>query len=34
LNDAEQQKMEASAKELKSIIDEAFSQEEFSSAVK
>ena len=34
LNDAEQQKMEASAKELKAIIDEAFSKEEFASACK
>ena len=34
LNDAELQKMQASAKQLKTILDEAFSQEEFASASK
>ncbi|OFI46021.1 L-lactate dehydrogenase [Floricoccus tropicus] len=34
LNDSERQKMEASAKQLQAIIDEAFSKEEFASAVK
>ncbi len=34
LNDAELQKMEASAKQLKTILDEAFSKEEFASASK
>jgi malate/lactate dehydrogenase len=34
LTDAELQKMQASAAELKAIIDEAFSTEEFASAVK
>lgn len=34
LNDAELQKMQASAKQLKEIIDEAFSKEEFASACK
>ena len=34
LNDAELQKMQASAKQLKTILDEAFSKEEFASASK
>ncbi|MEY8458060.1 L-lactate dehydrogenase [Lactococcus ileimucosae] len=34
LNDAELQKMQASAKQLKEILDEAFSKEEFASAAK
>ncbi|WEV45801.1 L-lactate dehydrogenase [Streptococcaceae bacterium ESL0687] len=34
LNDAETQKMQASAKQLKDIINEAFSKEEFASAAK
>ena len=34
LNDAEKQKMQASAKELKAIIDEAFSKEEFAAAAR
>ena len=34
LNDAELQKMQASAKQLKAIIDEAFQKEEFASAAK
>lgn len=34
LNDAELQKMQASAKQLKAILDESFSKEEFASAVK
>ncbi|AXQ78714.1 L-lactate dehydrogenase [Streptococcus chenjunshii] len=34
LNDAELQKMQASAKQLKEIIDEAFSNEEFAAAAK
>ncbi|EKF51420.1 L-lactate dehydrogenase [Lactococcus garvieae] len=34
LNDAELQKMQASAKQLKAILDEAFAKEEFASAAK
>ena len=34
LNDAELQKMQASANQLKTIIDEAFAKEEFASAAK
>lgn len=34
LNDAELQKMQASANQLKAIIDEAFAKEEFASAAK
>ena len=34
LNDAEKQKMQASAKQLKDIINDAFSKEEFASAAK
>ncbi|HES1291133.1 TPA: L-lactate dehydrogenase, partial [Streptococcus pyogenes] len=33
-NDAELQKMQASANQLKAIIDEAFAKEEFASAAK